>query len=122
MSASKTEAERASQQTAIVAFEPSGLEALERAVLRRRSVRGFTPERVPMEVLQRIFAVAQSTPSNCNVQPWRVYVASGAARDRVRDALVRAASAGQRPEPDFDRGATFTGVYRKHQVECGRRP
>lgn len=93
-------------------------ESIERTVLERRSVRAFTAKRVPQPLLRRIFEVAQSAPSNCNVQPWRVYVASGAARDRIRDGLVQAASTGRPQQPDFERGAEFCGVYRKHQIEC----
>ena len=110
--------DRRSIQTAISKFDSEGIEAAERAVLTRRSVRGFLPEPVPAPLLSRIFALAQSAPSNCNVQPWRAYVASAAARDRIRAALVRAASEGVQTEPDFDRGGKFTGAYRKLQVEC----
>ena len=47
------------------------------AVASRRSVRGFLDREVPQNVLNRIFEIAQNAPSNCNVQPWKVYVASG---------------------------------------------
>jgi len=118
MSSSEHVPDRATNQSAIEAFEPVAIEAIEQAVVARRSVRGFRDERIPDVLLQRIFALAQSAPSNCNVQPWRVYVASGPARDRLRDALVVTASAGTRSQPDFEHGAKFTGVYRTHQVEC----
>ncbi len=91
----------------------SGLEAVMRA---RRSVRGFLPDPVPESTLRRVFQLAQVAPSNCNVQPWRVYVASGSSRDRIRAALVEVA--GQPGRPDFDRGADFKDEYRRHQVEC----
>ena len=47
-------------------------------VYARRSVRGYLDKEVPQDVLNRIFEIAQQSPSNCNVQPWKVYVASGA--------------------------------------------
>lgn len=115
---SETLPDRLASQTAIEPFEPTAIEAIERAILTRRSVRGFTQTPVPDALMQRIFALAQAAPSNCNVQPWRVYVASGEARNRLRDALVGAASSGGHGEPDFEHGSKFTGVYRKHQVEC----
>ena len=34
---------------------------------------------MPREVLDRIFEITRS-PSNCNVQPWKVYIATGALR------------------------------------------
>jgi nitroreductase len=118
MLSDQTIPDRRSVQAAIEEFSSEGIEAVERAVLIRRSVRGFLPDRVPLPLLERVFAIAQSTPSNCNVQPWRVYVASGAARDRVRAALLRAVSEGVPSNPDFERGAKFTGVYRELQMEC----
>jgi nitroreductase len=118
MSSDRAIPDRRSAQAAIEEFSSEGIEAVERAVLFRRSVRGFLPDPVPAPLLDRLFALAQSTPSNCNVQPWRTYVASGAARNRVRAALLKAASEGVPGNPDFERGAKFTGVYRELQMEC----
>lgn len=39
----------------------------------RHSVRQFGEESVPQAVIERAVTVAQSTPSVCNRQPWRVY-------------------------------------------------
>ena len=50
------------------------------AVRARRSVRGYRPDPVPESVLRECLELAQLTPSNCNVQPWRVYIASGEVR------------------------------------------
>ena len=63
---------------------------LESVVRGRRAVRGFLPDPVPDEVMRAAFELAQHAPSNCNVQPWRVFVASGPARDRLRARLVQA--------------------------------
>jgi len=49
---------------------------LEQAIHARRSVRGYLDKEVPQATLDAIFTLAQQAPSNCNVQPWRVYVAS----------------------------------------------
>ena len=53
------------------------------AIYSRRSVRGYLDKEVPADVLNRIFEVAQMAPSNCNVQPWKVYVVQGAAKDKL---------------------------------------
>ena len=55
------------------------------AMIQRRSVRGFTDKPVPKEVLDAVFSLAQRSPSNCNIQPWKVWVASGAVRDALRE-------------------------------------
>ncbi|MBB5168217.1 nitroreductase [Mycobacterium sp. AZCC_0083] len=48
------------------------------AVTSRRAVRGFTDEPVPREVLERVLTAAGNAPSGSNVQPWRIYVVTGA--------------------------------------------
>ncbi len=52
----------------------------------RRSVRGFLAEPIPRDVLNEIFELAQTAPSNCNVQPWAVHVASA---DLCKDLKAR---------------------------------
>ncbi|MET9264748.1 nitroreductase [Amycolatopsis sp. NPDC004079] len=63
------------------------------AVRSRRSVRGFLDKPVPDEVLTRVLTTALRAPSGGNLQPWRVYVLSGAklaelkylVRERITD-------------------------------------
>ena len=92
--------------------------SLEHAIRQRRSVRGYLPDRVPEAVLQNIFELAQLAPSNCNVQPWKVYVASGALRDRLSTEMQRRIREGVTPNPDYDYRGDFLGEYRTRQVEC----
>jgi nitroreductase len=95
------------------------VESLEHVVRARRSVRGFLPTPVPAETLRRVFELAQLAPSNCNVQPWRSYVASGKTRDRVRALLLERVDAQVPPVYDFSTNANvFQGDYRRLQVEC----
>lgn len=110
--------DRLSMQGAITNLDEAGIDAIERVILTRRSVRAFLPDPVPRSVLDRIFEVAQSAPSNCNVQPWRIYVASGAARDRIKAALVSAVTERVRSNHDFENDAIFKDGYRKLQIEC----
>jgi nitroreductase len=90
---------------------------LDEVIRRRRSVRGFLPEPVPDDIVLECLELSQHAPSNCNVQPWRVFVASGAARDRVRERLVAAYVAHVPGDPE-DPIDTFTGEYRKKQIAC----
>lgn len=53
------------------------------AVTGRKSVRGFKPDPVPLELVLSILDDAARAPSGTNTQPWRVHVAIGAARDRL---------------------------------------
>ena len=59
----------------------------------RHSTRRFTDEPVSFTLLQESLALAQLAPSNSNTQPWRTFFASTKARDRLRDQLLKAASA-----------------------------
>ena len=90
----------------------------ESVVRARRSVRGFLDKRVPDETLKAIFELAQWSPSNCNIQPWLAYVASGALRDKMRDQFVKNIMDGVPPNPDYDYPGKFEGEYRTRQVEC----
>jgi nitroreductase len=48
------------------------------AVTSRRSVRGFTDQRVPREVIERVLSAAAWSPSGSNLQPWHIYAMGGA--------------------------------------------
>ncbi|MBU8809672.1 nitroreductase [Mycolicibacterium goodii] len=62
---------------------------LEQAVRSRRSTRKFLPDKpVPRELIDEALALAMRAPSNSNVQPWRVYFASGERRERLVAALT----------------------------------
>jgi nitroreductase len=88
------------------------------AVRGRRSVRGYLPDPVPDTVLQQIFELAQWAPSNCNVQPWKVYVATGALRDRLSAEMQLRVRTGVPANPDYDYRGDFVGEYRTRQVAC----
>jgi nitroreductase len=56
----------------------------------RRSIRAYTPEPVPRDVLREIVEVARHAPSGSNIQPWRVHVLTGTALARVSGAIRQA--------------------------------
>lgn len=85
----------------------------------RRSVRGFLDKPVAEETLTEIFELAQLAPSNCNIQPWKVLVASGEVRDELRRRMVEKVTSGSPTEADYGSNMSkFTGVYRQRQVDC----
>lgn len=99
--------------------EPSGLDgALERLVTGRYSCRAFRAEQVPRELIERMFALAQRTPSWCNCQAWQVILTSGAATDRFRDVLYAAALAGE-GRSDIPPPKEYHGIYRTRRRETG---
>jgi len=68
---------------------PSGV-AVARALVSRRSVRGFQGTPVPRSVVLSILQLAARAPSGTNCQPWKVYVCMGAPRDALAQELVAA--------------------------------
>lgn len=88
------------------------------SIYARHSVRGYLEKEVPQDVMNRIFEIAQQAPSNCNVQPWKVYVASGELKDRLRRQMVEATAGGLTPNPDYPYRGDFQDEYRTRQVEC----
>jgi len=83
----------------------------------RKSVRGFLPQAIGKKELHKIFALAQQAPSNCNIQPWNVAVASGESCTALRDKLVAAVEQEVAPNPDYSRTERFNGVFRQRQVD-----
>jgi len=91
---------------------------LEEAVKTRRSVRGFLDKPVPKEIISKAFELARHSPSNSNIQPWQVFVASGVTRDAIRELLLAQFNLGFERISDFEYPDRFEGTYRKRQVDC----
>ena len=64
---------------------------LDQVIRDRRSIRSFLARPVPPALLEEALVIAQRAPSNSNVQPWRLIVATGARRDSLSRALRIAA-------------------------------
>jgi nitrobenzene nitroreductase len=60
----------------------------------RRSKRAFLDRPVPLRAVRDILSVAKYAPSSSNTQPWKCYVLTGSARERITDAAVDAYRAG----------------------------
>ncbi|SNS69052.1 Nitroreductase [Noviherbaspirillum humi] len=60
------------------------------AITSRRSIRAFRPDPVAREDVEAILDVAARAPSGTNTQPWKVYVLTGAAKERLSDAVLKA--------------------------------
>ncbi|KAK5992067.1 Nitroreductase NfnB [Cladobotryum mycophilum] len=65
---------------------------LQDVILNRHSSRSFLPTPIPRHVLTHALSLAAHAPSNSNIQPWRLFIASGPARDRLAASLLAAAS------------------------------
>ncbi|WP_199767929.1 nitroreductase [Ketobacter alkanivorans] len=100
-----------------MSYQPETM-SLADAIEQRRSVRGYLDKEVPQDTLESIFTLAQRAPSNCNIQPWKVYVASGQLKNSIRAKMVEQVMQGVPFNSDYDYPDTFAGEYRKRQVDC----
>ena len=60
------------------------------AITSRMSVRAFTPQPVPREVITELLQTASRAPSGTNTQPWKVYVLQGASQAALVDKVCAA--------------------------------
>jgi nitroreductase len=65
-------------------------QSVDAAITSRRSIRAFLPTPVARDDIEAILDVAARAPSGTNTQPWKVYVLTGAARDRLASAILAA--------------------------------
>jgi nitroreductase len=63
-------------------------QTVDAAIASRRSIRGFLPTPVAREDIEAILAVSARAPSGTNIQPWKVTVLTGAAKQRLSDAII----------------------------------
>jgi len=81
-------------------------ENVTQAVNTRRSIRAFTNELPSMDVIAKIIETATRAPSGTNIQPWKVYVITGGARDKLCAAACEA----------------FDNPSEKHEIEVSYYP
>lgn len=93
---------------------------LEDAIRQRRSIRGYKPDPIDQDTIDHILNTAQLSPSNCNVQPWQVLLATGQACQDLKDKMHHAFMHGQNMNPDFSGLPKFEGEMRTRQVECAQ--
>lgn len=72
--------------------EPSAaaIAAVDAAITSRRSIRAYLPTPVPRQTLEDILSVASRAPSGTNIQPWKVHVLTGAAKESLSAKILEA--------------------------------
>lgn len=71
-------------------IETAEQKIVDAAIVSRRSIRAFLPQAVAREDIEKILEVAARAPSGTNTQPWKVYVLTGAIKDRLSSEIVQA--------------------------------
>ncbi|MGF1650835.1 MAG: nitroreductase [Hyphomicrobiaceae bacterium] len=88
------------------------------AIHGRQSVRAFLKDRsVDQETVLRILDAGARAPNGSNIQPWRVHVLTGAARDAFCAELEQAFLAGETDERDY---AYYMNAWREPYLQRRR--
>jgi len=66
----------------------SEADIVDEAIASRRSVRAFLPDPVDPQAIRDILSVASRAPSGTNMQPWKVYVTTGAVKEAIGRAVL----------------------------------
>jgi nitroreductase len=90
---------------------------LEKAMIERRSIRGFKDEPVSKSILEDVIALANRAPSSMNTQPWHLHVLTGKPLEVVRHGNTERMLAGMTPVREIEDYAAYEGEHRKRQIE-----
>jgi nitroreductase len=91
------------------------------AVKRRKSIRGYKPDRVPKEILGEILQLASRAPSAMNTQPWEFTVLTGEVLENVRRSNVDLLKSGVPPNPEYVVTSwPKESIYRQRQVDLAK--
>jgi nitroreductase len=64
-------------------IESSEQKIVDAAITSRHSIRAFLPKEIAREDIDHILEVAARAPSGTNTQPWKVYVLTGASKQKL---------------------------------------
>lgn len=88
------------------------------AMLNRKSIRGFTVDKVPEHALRQMIELAIQSPSASNAQPWELAVVSGEVLSELNRRQVEARERGEAVNPDVSPPDLF-GEYMQRRREVG---
>jgi nitroreductase len=95
-------------------------EAVAEAIRERRSVRAYTDQPVPEELLRTVLEQSLQAPSGGNLQPWRIRAYTGPALERLKGVLAEAGQSGTRDEPSHPvYPESLWDPYRSRRFENG---
>ncbi|NNF15655.1 MAG: nitroreductase [Gammaproteobacteria bacterium] len=86
----------------------------------RRSMRAFSSRPVSTADIEEAFGAAGYAPSNCNTQPWSVYVVRKEAAKNMQAALVGSIGQGKMALDYPYNEHCYAGVYKERQREAAK--
>ena len=91
------------------------------AIRTRKSIRDFTADPVPKNILSKIIEVASRAPSAENSQPWEFTIVAGDILDTIRKANIEKLKSKSLPNPDLpSKGLPKDSMYRRRQIEIAK--
>jgi nitroreductase len=64
------------------------VETIEKLITERHATRAFLPQPVARETIERVLQVAARAPSGANLQPWKVHVLRGEAKQHLEQCML----------------------------------
>ncbi len=91
------------------------------AIVGRQSTRAFLKDKpVARETLMRIFEIASRAPSGSNIQPWKVWVVTGARKNALSKACLDKHFANEEPKREYNYyPVTWRSPYIERRRACG---
>lgn len=90
------------------------------AIRQRFSARGYLPRPVGRAIVESVLDTARWAPSGVNIQPWKVTVVTGEAKEKLSAALLAAKKSGVKEEPDYQYyPAKWEEPYASRRKESG---
>ena len=87
------------------------------AIETRKSIRAFTKEPVPREIIKKILEVTLRAPSGSNTQPWEFTVVSGEVLENIKGDNIEKLLSGTVVN---SRSNGYFGIHRERKVELAK--
>ena len=87
----------------------------------RYSVRNFTNDNVDIKTIREILEIASNAPSGGNIQPWKVYVVTGSAKEKLIKKALNNFDNGVQEKIEYDIYPNpLDEEYKRRRSECAR--
>ena len=87
----------------------------------RYSVRSFTKKNVGIEIIKEILQISKCAPSGGNIQPWKVYVVTGSAKEKLIERTLSNYDNGVQEKIEYEIYPNpLDEEYKKRRSECAK--
>ena len=87
----------------------------------RYSVRSFTKKNVDIGIIKEILQISKCAPSGGNIQPWKVYVVTGSAKEKLIERTLSNYDNGVQEKIEYEIYPNpLDEEYRKRRSECAK--